>query len=109
MSLFDNKLCYNIVKTIKDNVGKYNNVAQLIELVGESPEERNLVASLAIDIPEKSNEEIILSDCVKTLEDIKLKKEISSIRNQIRIMEENDKEMDNDLLRKLESLQKKVL
>ena len=109
IALFDNKLCYNIVKTIKDNIGKYNNVAQLIELIGDSPEERNLIASLAVDIPEKTNEETILNDCVKTLQDISLKKEISLIRNQIRILEENDKEMDNDLLRKLESLQKKVM
>ena len=57
----------------------------------------------------KTNEEIILNDCIKTLKDISLKKEISLIRNQIRILEENDKEMDNDLLRKLESLQKKVM
>ena len=109
IALFDNKLCYNIVKTIKDNIGKYNNVAQLIELIGDSPEERNLIASLAVDIPEKTNEETILNDCVKTLQDISLKKEISLIRNQIRILEENDKEMDNDLLRKLESLQKEVM
>jgi len=109
IALFDNKLCYNIVKTIKDNIGKYNNVAQLIELIGDSPEERNLIASLAVDVPEKTNEETILNDCVKTLQDISLKKEISLIRNQIRILEENDKEMDNDLLRKLESLQKKVM
>ena len=109
IALFDNKLCYNIVKTIKDNIGKYNNVAQLIELIGDSPEERNLIALLAVDIPEKTNEETILNDCVKTLQDISLKKEISLIRNQIRILEENDKEMDSDLLRKLESLQKKVM
>ena len=109
IALFDNKLCYNIVKTIKDNIGKYNNVAQLIELIGDSPEERNLIASLAVDVPEKTNEETILNDCVKTLQDISLKKEISLIRNQIRILEENDKEMDSDLLRKLESLQKKVM
>ena len=69
ISLFDNKLCYNIVKSIKDHKGSYNNVAQLLEFIGDSPEERNLVAALAVDRPEKENELIILNDCVKTLEE----------------------------------------
>ena len=108
-SLFDNKLCYNIVKTIKDNKGSYNNVAQLLEFIGDSPEERNLVAALAVDRrPEKENELIILNDCIKTLEDISIKKEISQIRNQIRIAEDNNHNLDTSLIRKLEELQKKV-
>jgi len=107
-SLFDNKLCYNIVKSIKDNKGSYNNVAQLLEFIGDSPEERNLVAALAVDRPEKENELIILKDCIKTLEDISIKKEISQIRNQIRIAEDNNQELDTDLIRKLETLQKNV-
>ena len=108
ISLFDNKLCYNIVKSIKDHKGSYNNVAQLLEFIGDSPEERNLVAALAVDRPEKENELIILNDCVKTLEDISIKKEISQIRNQIRIAEDNNKSLDTSLIRKLEELQKKV-
>jgi DNA primase len=108
ISLFDNKLCYNIVKSIKDNIGSYNNVAQLLEFIGDSPEERNLVAALAVDRPEKENELIILNDCIKTLEDISIKKEISQIRNQIRITEDNNQDLDTNLLRKLETLQKKV-
>ena len=108
ISLFDNKLCYNIVKSIKDNRGSYNNVAQLLEFIGDSPEERNLVAALAVDRPEKENELIILNDCVKTLENISIKKEISQIRNQIRIAEDNNHDLDTNLLRKLETLQKKV-
>jgi DNA primase len=108
ISLFDNKLCYNIVKSIKDNRGSYNNVAQLLEFIGDSPEERNLVAALAVDRPEKENELIILNDCIKTLEDISIKKEISQIRNQIRIAEDNNQDLDTNLLRKLETLQKKV-
>ena len=108
-SLFDNKLCFNIVKTIKDNKGSYNNVAQLLEFIGDSPEERNLVAALAVDRrPEKENELIILNDCIKTLEDISIKKEISQIRNQIRIAEDNNHNLDTSLIRKLEELQKKV-
>ena len=107
-SLFDNKLCFNIVKTIKDNKGSYNNVARLLEFIGDSPEERNLVAALAVDRPEKENELIILNDCVKTLEDISIKKEISQIRNQIRIAEDNNQSLDTSLIRKLEELQKKV-
>ena len=108
ISLLDNKLCYNIVKSIKDHKGSYNNVAQLLEFIGDSPEERNLVAALAVDRPEKENELIILNDCVKTLEDISIKKEISQIRNQIRIAEDNNQNLDTSLIRKLEELQKKV-
>ena len=108
ISLLDNKLCYNIVKSIKDHKGSYNNVAQLLEFIGDSPEERNLVAALAVDRPEKENELIILNDCVKTLEDISIKKEISQIRNQIRIAEDNNQSLDTSLIRKLEELQKKV-
>jgi len=108
ISLFDNKLCYNIVKSIKDHKGSYNNVAQLLEFIGDSPEERNLVAALAVDRPEEENELIILNDCVKTLEDISIKKEISQIRNQIRIAEDNNQSLDTSLIRKLEELQKKV-
>ena len=109
ISLLDNKICYNIVKSIKDHKGLYNNVAQLLEFIGDSPEERNLVAALAVDRPEKENELIILNDCVKTLEDISIKKEISQIRNQIRIAEDNNQNLDTTLIRKLEELQKKVL
>ena len=108
ISLFDNKLCYNIVKSIKENKESYNNVAQLLEFIGDSPEERNLVAALAVDRPEKENELIILNDCIKTLEDLSIKKEISQIRNQIRIAEDNNQNLDTSLIRKLEELQKKV-
>ena len=108
ISLFDNKLCYNIVKSIKENKGSYNNVAQLLDYIGDRPEESNLVAALAVDRPEKENELIILNDCIKTLEDLSIKKEISQIRNQIRIAEDNNQNLDTSLIRKLEELQKKV-
>tara|TARA_Y100000816_G_scaffold76325_1_gene51726 strand:+ start:1609 stop:3354 length:1746 start_codon:yes stop_codon:yes gene_type:complete len=109
ISLFDNKLCYNIVKTIKDNKGAYNNIAQLLEFIGDSPEERNLVAALAVEVPEKKeNELVILNDCIKTLEVIAIKKEISQIRNQIRIAEDNNQKLDTSLIRKIEELQKKI-
>ena len=108
LSLLDNKLCYNIVKTIKDNSGNYINVAQLLEFIGDSPEERNLVASLAVDVPEKDNEQAILIDCIITLENISIQNEIDAIRNQIRIVEDNNQSLDTDLLRKLETLRKKV-
>ena len=108
LSLFDNQLCYNIVKCIKDNKGSYSNVAQLLELLGDSPEERNLVAVLSVDIPEKDNELIVLNDCIKTLEDISIKKEINHIRHQIRIAEDNNQKLDISLIRRLEELQKKL-
>ena len=108
LSLLDNKLCYNIVKTIKDHSENYTNVAQLLEFIGDSPEERNLVASLAVDVPEKDNEEVILADCIRALENINIQNEIDTIRNQIRIIEDNNQSLDTDLLRKLEDLRKKV-
>ena len=108
LSLFDNKLCYNIIKSIKEHKGSYNNIAQLLEFIGDSPEERNMIAALAVDVPEKENESIILSDCIKTLEDLSIKKEISQLRNQIRIAEDNNQNLDTSLIRKLEELQKKI-
>ena len=108
LSLLDNKLCYNIVKTIKEHSENYTNVAQLLEFIGDSPEERNLVASLAVDVPEKENEEVILADCIRVLENITIQNEIDTIRNQIRIIEDNNQSLDTDLLRKLEDLRKKV-
>ena len=46
---------------------------------------------------------------IKTLEDISTKKEISKIRNQIRISEDNNQNLDTSLIRKLEELQKKII
>ena len=110
LSLLDNKMCYNIVKTIKDNHQKYNNVAQLLELIGDNPEERNLVAALSTEAKtDKDTELIVLNDCIKTLEDISIKREINKIRNQIRIAEDNDNSLDTNLIRRLEELQKKVI
>ena len=97
-----------IAKTIKDNHEKYRNVAQLLEFIGDSPEERNLVASLAVDIPEQANEQAILADCVRVLENISIQNEIDSIRNQIRIIEDTDQSLDTNLLLRLEDLRKKV-
>ena len=80
----------------------------MLEFIGDSPEERNLVASLAVDVPEKDNEQAILSDCIKTLENISIQNEINAIRNQIRIIEDNNESLDTNLLLKLEDLRKKV-
>ena len=110
LSLLDNKICYNIIKTIKHNHQKYNNVAQLLELIGDNPEERNLVAALsAEEKTDKDTELVVLNDCIKTLEDISIKREINKIRNQIRIAEDNDNSLDTNLIRRLEELQKKVI
>jgi DNA primase len=108
LSLLDNKLCYNIIKTIKDNSENYSNVAQLLEFIGDSPEERNLVASLAVDKPEKDNEHTILTDCIRTLENISIQNKIDTIRNEIRIVEDNNQPLDKNLLQQLEELRKKV-
>ena len=109
LSLFDNKLCYNILKTVQDNHKKYNNIAQLLELIGDSPEERNLIAALSLDIPEKNSQDSIFKDCIITLENISIKREINQIRNQIRIIEDNNKSLDTSLIRKLQELQKKII
>ena len=82
----------------------------MLELIGDNPEERNLVAALSAEaITDKDTELIILNDCIKTLEDISVKREINKIRNQIRIAEDNDSTLDTKLIRKLEELQKKVI
>jgi DNA primase len=108
LSLFDNKLCYNIVKTIIDNSNRYKNVAQLLEYLGNAPEERNLVASLAVDVPDKENELNILSDCIETLENQKIKNKISKLRNQIRIIEESGEITSEEMVLELIALQKKT-
>jgi len=51
---------------------------------------------------------VVLNDCIKTLEDISIKREINKIRNQIRIAEDNNQNFDTSLIRKLEELQKKI-
>ena len=62
-----------------------------------------------MDIPEKDSQDSILKDCIITLENISIKREINQIRNQIRIIEDNNKSLDTNLIRKLQELQKKVI
>ena len=82
----------------------------MLELIGDNPEERNLVAALSTEAKtDKDTELIVLNDCIKTLEDISIKREINKIRNQIRIAEDNDNSLDTNLIRRLEELQKKVI
>ena len=63
----------------------------------------------SMDIPEKDSQDSILKDCIITLENISIKREINQIRNQIRIIEDNNKSLDTNLIRKLQELQKKVI
>ena len=79
----------------------------MLEHIGDSPEQRNLVASLAVDIPEKDNEAAILSDCIETLEKISIKNEIDRIRNKIRIIEDSGKVAPKSIVLELINLQKK--
>ena len=81
----------------------------MLEIIGDSPEERNLIAALSVDIPEKDSQDSILKDCIITLQNISIKREINQIRNQIRIIEDNNKSLDTNLIRKLQELQKKVI
>ena len=82
----------------------------MLELIGDNPEERNLVAALsAEEKTDRDTELVVLNDCIKTLEDISIKREINKIRNQIRIAEDNDNSLDTNLIRRLEELQKKVI
>ena len=106
--LFNNKLFYNILKSIKEHIGKYSNVAQLLEFIGSSPEERNLVALLAVDKIETENQKIILEDCIQALEREQLKKQVLDLRNEIKLIEESGKLAPETLVNKLVSLQKSL-
>ena len=106
--LFNNKLFYNILKSIKEHIGKYSNVAQLLEFIGSSPEERNLVALLAVDKIETENQKIILEDCIQALEKEQLKKQVLDLRNEIKLIEESGKLAPETLVNKLVSLQKSL-
>ena len=107
-TLFNNKLFYNIMKSIKDHIGKYSNVAQLLEFIGSSPEERNLVALLAVDKIETENQKIILQDCIQALEREQIKKQVLDLRNEIRLIEESGKLVPETLVNKLVSLQRSL-
>jgi len=106
--LFNNKLFYNILKSIKEHIGKYSNVAQLLEFIGSSPEERNLVALLAVDKIETENQKIILEDCIQALEREQLKKQVLDLRNEIKLIEESGKLVPETLVNKLVSLQRSL-
>ena len=108
IGLFSNILLQNALKVLIDNSDKDYNPGQILELIGGSPEQRNLIASLAIEVPDKSYESTILSDCIATLEREPIKKEIALIRDKIRKLEEQDQSPDQELLNQLSILQKKL-
>ena len=108
IGLFSNTLLQNVLQVLIDNSDKDYNPGQILELIGGSPEQRNLIASLAIEAPDKSYESTILSDCIATLEREPIKKEIALIRDKIRKIEEQDQSPDQALLSQLNTLQKKL-
>jgi len=108
IGLFSNTLLQNVLQVLTDNSDKDYNPGQILELIGGSPEQRNLIASLAIEAPDKSYESTILSDCIATLEREPIKKEIALIRDKIRKIEEQDQSPDQALLSQLNTLQKKL-
>ena len=108
IGLFSNTLLQNVLQVLTDNSDKDYNPGQILELIGGSPEQRNLIASLAIEAPDKSYESTILSDCIATLEREPIKKEIALIRDKIRKLEENNQSPDQELLSQLNTLQKKL-
>ena len=108
IALFSNKLLYNVLKVLIDNSDKGYKPGQILELIGGSPEQRNLIASLAIEVPDKEYEQTILDDCIATLERNPVKKEIAILRDKIRRMEEEDTSPDKALLEELSALQKKL-
>ena len=85
--LFSNTLLQNILKVLIDNSEKDYKPGQILELIGGSPEQRNLIASLAIEETDKSYESNILNDCIATLEREPIKKDIALIRDKIRKIE----------------------
>ena len=108
LALFSNKLLYNVLKVLIDNSDKDYNPGQILELIGGSPEQRNLIASLAIEAPDTAYQTVILSDCINTLERQPIKKEIALLRDKIRRLEEDDSSPDKALLEELSALQKKL-
>ena len=108
IALFSNKLLYNVLKVLIDNSDKGYKPGQILELIGGSPEQRNLIASLAIEVPDKEYEQTILDDCIATLERNPVKKEIAILRDKIRRMEEEDTSPDKALIEELSALQKKL-
>jgi DNA primase len=108
IALFSNKLLYNVLKVLIDNSDKGYKPGQILELIGGSSEQRNLIASLAIEVPDKEYEQTILDDCIATLERNPVKKEIAILRDEIRRMEEEDTSPDKALLEELSALQKKL-
>jgi DNA primase len=108
IALFSNKLLYNVLKVLIDNSDKGYKPGQILELIGGSSEQRNLIASLAIEVPDKEYEQTILYDCIATLERNPVKKEIAILRDKIRRMEEEDTSPDKALLEELSALQKKL-
>ncbi len=108
IALFTNKLLYNVLKVLIDNSDKGYNPGQILELIGGSSEQRNLIASLAIEVPDKDYEASILKDCIATLERNPIKKEIAVLRDKIRRLEEQDASPDSSLLENLSILQKKL-
>jgi len=108
IGLFSNTLLQNVLQVLIDNSDKDYNPGQILDLIGGSPEQRNLIASLAIEVPDKSYESTILSDCIATLEREPIKKDIALIRDKIRKLEEKDQSPDQELLSQLNILQKKL-
>ena len=108
IGLFSNTLLQNVLQVLIDNSDKDYNPGQILDLIGGSPEQRNLIASLAIEVPDKSYESTILSDCIATLEREPIKKDIALIRDKIRKLEEKDQSPDQELLSQLNTLQKKL-
>ena len=99
---------FMILKVLIDNSEKDYKPGQILELIGGSPEQRNLIASLAIEETDKSYESNILNDCIATLEREPIKKDIALIRDKIRKIEEKDESPDQELLNQLNALQKKL-
>ena len=108
IGLFSNTLLQNVLQVLIDNSDKDYNPGQILDLIGGSPEQRNLIASLAIEVPDKSYESTILSDCIATLEREPIKKDIALIRDKIRKLEDRDQSPDQELLSQLNTLQKKL-
>ena len=108
IGLFSNTLLQNVLQVLIDNSDKDYNPGQILDLIGGSPEQRNLIASLAIEVPDKSYESTILSDCIATLEREPIKKNIALIRDKIRKLEDRDQSPDQELLSQLNTLQKKL-
>jgi len=106
--LFSNPFLHDVMKAISKDNGKSNNQARLLQMIGGTEEERNLIARLALTAHKKEDIDQIVRDCLLILEQEPIKKKIQLLRDKIRRLEESNSLPDARLITELNNLQKKL-